>query len=354
MASPAAPVIGRHRSPDSIARQMIEEHRRNAFATAFKGTKLVKKGSKSKEDAKEIAAAVRDVTSTVLAAGSVLPDASDFLDTAGPAFDCVLKLLGLDEDEQANFQLVMAEELAVLTLKTGMSVAGMLVPYFSTAVLGVSMLKQWGEAATEGYKAYSLKRTIGSDVLPGDPQQAAKAVRQLIKRNSANSARLATISTVKFTVDVAATAGGFGVGGAIAAPVTGAAASAAQLANSLFLLGRDYREMTASNALLTASQLPSAEILFGAFPVLGCYLIAGADDSDLLFFLAKDMGKGDWMTEVERMKKTTLGPLQEAARDFIENSRYELDGFHGSKISIKKGFSKKKSVSPLGIIKRLF
>ncbi len=250
------------------------------------------------------------------------------------AINAVLKIVGIEPEERANFELIMAEELAVLTTNGLLGIASLYTPYISTVLAGKDMVKEWVKTAVDGHKAYVLKRTIKCDVLPGDPQAAARAVRRLIARNAANSARLASIHTVKFAVDVTAAAGGFGAGGAIAGPVTGAAAAGAQLANSLFLLGRDYHEMSGANKLLRASTVPSAETLFGTYPLLGCYLIVGADDSDLLFFLMSDMGQAGWMDKVEQQKKRTLGPLQSEARKAIAESRFELDGFHGSKIKV--------------------
>jgi hypothetical protein len=319
---------------DLAAKAVIGEHRRLAFERAFAGTTLRKTGSSVAKDASAIAEAGMGFASSVAdACGSGLPDVVG----AVPIFDAinaVLKIVGIEEGERANFELIMAEELAVLTTKGLLGIASMYTPYISTVMSGKDMVKEWVNTAVNGHKAYTLKRSIRCDVLPGDPQAAARAVRKLIARNAANSARLATIHTTKFAVDVAATAGGFGGGGAIAGPITGAAAAGAQLTNSLFLLGRDYHEMSGANRLLKAGTVPSAETLFGTYPLLGCYLIAGADDSDLLYFFMSEMGQAGWMDKVEQQKKRTLGPLQTEARKFIADSRFELDGFHGSKITI--------------------
>jgi len=336
------------------AKAMIGMHRQKAFQTAFKGTHLRKKGVSIASDAKDLAAGGMEFASNVAAAaGRALPGVVG----AVPIFDAistVIKIVGIEEGERPDFEMMMAEELAVLTTKGLLGVASLFTPYISTVFAGKDMAKQWVSVATEGHKAYTLKRSIKSDVLPGDPQAAAKAVRQLIARNRNNSARLATVSTVKFAVDVASTAGGFGAGGAIAGPVTGAAAAGAQLANSLYLLGRDYSEMKAANGLLTAPALPSAETLFGTYPLLGCYLIAGADDSDLLFFFMGEMGQAGWMDKVEQQKKRTLGPLQDEARQYIADSRFELDGFHGSKINVKVPAKKSKLVHMKSWAHRVF
>lgn len=316
------------------AKIVIDEHRKNAFKSAFDGTHLRKKGANLAEDARGLAEAANKFgTAVASAAGEAMPDAVG----AVPIFDVlgsVLKIVGLEPEERQDFELIMAEELAVLSAKSLIGVAELFTPYLSTVIAGKDMMKSWVNTAVEGHKSYTLKRTIKGDLLAGDPQAAGKAVRQLISRNAANSARIATIQTAKFSVDVAATAGGFGAGGAAAGPITGAAAAGAQLANSLFLLGRDYHEMKAANALLKSTTLPSSETLFGTYPLLGCYLIAGADDSDLLFFFISEMGQAGWMDKVEKQKKRTLGPLQAEARKAIGESRFELDGFSGAKINV--------------------
>ncbi|MEM1437176.1 MAG: hypothetical protein AAGG11_24230, partial [Pseudomonadota bacterium] len=38
--------------------------------------------------------------------------------------------------------------------------------------------------------------------------------------------------------------------------------------------------------------------------------------------------------KVEKQKKRTLGPLQNEARGYIADSRFELDGFSGAKVNI--------------------
>ena len=319
---------------DLAARAVIGEHRRMAFERAFSGTSLRKNGTSVAADASGIAEAGKEFASSVAeACGSALPDVVGAVPAFG-AINAVLKIVGIDESEKANFELIMAEELAVVAANGLLGVASMYTPYLSTVIAGKDMVKEWVNTAVEGHKAYTLKRSIKCDVLPGDPQAAARAVRQLIARSANNSARLATINTTKFAVDVTATAGGFGAAGAIAGPVTGAAAAGAKLTNTLFLLGRDYHEMSGANKLLKSGTVPAAETLFGTYPLLGCYLIAGADDSDLLFFFMGEMGQAGWMDKVEKQKKRTLGPLQQEARKVITGSRFELDGFHGSKLNI--------------------
>jgi len=245
----------------------------------------------------------------------------------------ILKIVGLEEGEVADFEGVMAEELAVLAGKTLLTVATTMTPYLGLVVTGKDMVKEWVKTAIEGHKTLTLKRSIPGDILPGDPQAAANAVRELITREATNHARLAAIHTVKFTVDVSVAAGAMGAD--VAGPVTGAAVAGAKLANTLFLLGRDYYEMKAANDLLTAPTAPTAERLFNTYPLLGAYLIAGSDDSDLLNFLTKDMGSAGWKEKAVKQKTKTLEPLQKRARKVIRGSRFQLSGFHGAKVNLK-------------------
>ena len=336
------------------AMALIQMHRKQAFESAFTGTDLRKKSSKVKADASKVAEAGFGFANSVAeATNKGLPDVVGAI----PIFDAVnsvLKIIGLEPAEKEDFEMMMAEELAVLTSKGLLGIASLYTPYISTVTGGKDMVKEWVNVAVEGRKAYTLKRTIKCDILPGDPQAAGRAVRQLIARNRNNAARLASIQTVKFSVDVATTAGSLGAGEAPVSAITGAASSGAKLANSLYLLGRDYQEMKAANAFLKSSSLPSAETLFGTYPLLGCYLIAGADDSDLLFFFIADMGLSGWMDKVEQQKKRTLGPLQDEARKFIAESRFELNGFHGSKVNIIIPKKKSKRVHMKNWAQRVF
>jgi hypothetical protein len=349
------PKIGSHRAAAragaaqmNAALAVIEEHRKNAFKAAFEGTSLTKKGASIKEDAKAIASESKEFVEAVVSAAGVnipsLPSAE--------ALGVIFKLTGLEPAEKSDFESVFAEELAVFAGKGLLGVASMMTPYLGLVLTGKDMLKEWVLTAMEGHKSLTLKRSIATDILPGDPTAAAQAVREMISREAANHGRLAAISTVKFAVDVSVTAGAFGAD--VAGPVTGAAAAGAKLANSLFLLGRDYREMKSANALLTATTLPTPARLFGAYPLLGSYLIAGADDSDLLFFFLKDMGSAGWMDKVEQQKKKTLAPLQTEARKLIRNSRFTLNGFHGAKVDVQVAARQSRVAQIKGIVSKLF
>ena len=255
----------------------------------------------------------------------------------GPVMDAVetvIKLCGIEKDDIEKFQRVMAEDLAMLGIGSLQAVANEFVPYLSTVFAGAKMTKEWVITAQKYHKFYRLKSGVKSDILPGDAQRAAKAVNKLIRRSGRKHLFRASVESAKFAVDVAATAGGFGAGGAPVSAITGAAAAGAKLSQTLYLLGLDFLEMERANSLLEAGRYVPSEELFGAYPLLGCYLIVSADDSALLYFMSKDMGQKGFMDKVEKMKKRTVGRLQQTARGEIENSRFKLDGFTGQKFAI--------------------
>jgi len=346
--------IGAHRAiwtQDQAARLVLVEHRRKAFETAFKGTHLAKKSSTIQDDAKSVYDESREFAEAIFEAANISAPPLPSSD----AISAVLKIIGIEEDEKSDFEAVFSEELQNLaaTTVTGiLGIASLMTPYIGLATGCKDMVAEWVKTAIAGHRSIKLRRSIPTDILPGDPQLAANAVRELISRDAANHGRLATIYTVKFAVDVSVTTGALGAD--IASPVTGAAAAGAKLANTLFLMGRDYYEMKSANNLLTSGTLPEPAKLFGAYPLLGAYLIAGANDSDLLFFFIEDMGAPGWMDKVEKQKSQTLEPLQREARSAIEASRFDLVGFHGAKVNVLVASKQSRIAQVKGFVSKLF
>lgn len=311
----------------------LDASRRDLFCTLFPAGKM--RLTKRKNGLTETA---NNVGSQTRAFGEAVAKASDAANVVpGPVMDAlemVIKLCGIERDDIEKFQTVMCEDLAMLGIGSLQAVAKEFVPYLSTVYAGATMTKEWVVTAQKYHQYYNLKSGVKSDILPGDAQRAANAVNKLIQRSGRKHLFRASVESAKFAVDVAGTAGGFGAGGAAASAITGAAAAGAKLSQTLYLLGLDYLEMDRANSLLEAGRYVPPEELFGAYPLLGCYLIVSANDSDLLYFMSKDMGQQGFMDKVEKMKKKTLGPLQQTARGEIESSRFKLDGFTGPKFGI--------------------
>ena len=114
---------------DLAARAVIGEHRKRAFEKTFSGTSLRKKNSSIAADASAIAEAGMDFASNVAdACGSALPDVVGAVPAFG-AINAVLKIVGIEEAERANFELIMAEELAVLATNGLLGIASMYTTY---------------------------------------------------------------------------------------------------------------------------------------------------------------------------------------------------------------------------------
>jgi hypothetical protein len=333
---------------ERAALKVLEEERRRALFKTFIGTKLGRKRGVIIDDGHELRDGALSVSMAVAEAmGEKIP-----IKPVIESVNFALRLAGIQEEEGPDFEAVFGEELALAGVKSLVSVAALFTPYLGMGIAGKEMLKHWALTAERGYVRYNAGKHADTDILPGDPEAAARAVLQMISREITNNARLAGIHTAKFTVDVSAAAGAMGAD--VAGPITGAATAGAKLANTLFLMGRDYREMKAANALLTGGRMPSAGKLFGAYPLLGAYLVAGSDDSTLLGFLASEMGSAGWMDKVERQKARTLAPLQKESRRLIRDSRFTLHGFHGAKVDVEVASRSSRMVSVLKFVDKAF
>jgi len=177
--------------------------------------------------------------------------------------------------------------------------------------------------------------------LSGDPLAAADAVKVIIKReltkHTANAARQTTAAGVKFAglfADLGtATNAGIGLGNTLAGLVI-----------ELYSLGLDIKDMRAGNKHLQTPENISLKV-FEDCPLLGCYLLACSDTSNVANFFVADIGLPGWMDKVEMLKKTKLDPLITISNKAITSSYLHLDG-----LRCDKGIHKK--ASTLGKLKK--
>jgi hypothetical protein len=169
----------------------------------------------------------------------------------------------------------------------------------------------------------------------GDPLAAADAVKTIIKRDlgkhSVDLGREALSTGSKIAgacVDL-----GTGTNAAI-----GVANALAGLGLKLFQLGVDIKDLRAGNARLARPDTLDHTV-FAECPILGCYLITCADTSQVVDFIAEDMGLPGWMDKVELFKRTKMDPLLHIASKAIDASSLQLDGLQANKGTyVKKGF----------------
>jgi hypothetical protein len=86
--------------------------------------------------------------------------------------------------------------------------------------------------------------------------------------------------------------------------------------------------MNDANDLLRAGTLDLS--LFKACPLLGCYLIANSNTSDIINMAVGDYGSPGWKFEVEAMV-IRARPVFSKAREVIKGSRFEIRSMAGMK-----------------------
>jgi hypothetical protein len=208
------------------------------------------------------------------------------------------------------------------------SMVSEITPFIGVITSSYNAAKSWRGVVANARDLYKGDYYL-EGVLPGDPTAAANAVLVCIKRflaaNTADAARNTASAATKV-------AGLFADLGTATTAAIGAASALAKLIQELAILGRDYTEMKAGNAVLDNPD-PSALSMnvFQVCPLLGCYLIACSDTSNVVNFFIADMGTPGWMDKVEAMKKNQLDPLIKNANKAIVSSHLTLDGLKANK-----------------------
>ncbi|MFO0814738.1 MAG: hypothetical protein U0796_16085 [Gemmatales bacterium] len=221
-------------------------------------------------------------------------------------------------------------------------IAGAVAPYLSVATSGAKAIKNTAVAIKKEYdwvKAGEHLDAFGK----GDPFAAAEAIRRMIERDRNQAGRLAGIYGVDATVKAAAiiadaAAYGAPTVSAVVTPLQGLATAMAVLSLQIFLVGRDYYEKHKANKILSnANEIEISPKLFEAHPLTGCYFVACTNTSDIINFLAEDIGALGWKLDVENMVKKHIHPMQTTAREYIVDARFEIEGLDLSKGNVDPG-----------------
>ncbi len=233
-----------------------------------------------------------------------------------PGFDRVLKLL-FELFDVADIGIIIGE-LGIEVLKEFLSTA---LPIIGQVVSGYKAAKELGQAAVDAHKALKVTKQA-QFLLPGDPYNAAKAVQKLLTERAGSHLATGAVKSIQFATS---TAGLFADLGAGTGPAIAAAAAIEQMCQKIFEVSLEYKRARAANALLKNPGETLCSSIFNASPLLGCYFLSCATTSDIILILTKDMSTlSDWMTDVERNKRTYIDPLLKTATSFIQQSRYEL------------------------------
>lgn len=199
-------------------------------------------------------------------------------------------------------------------------------PFIGVVTSSYKSVQSWRAVVANARDVYKADYYL-QGVLPGDPSAAADAVIVCIKRFLAANTADAIRNTASASTKIA---GLFADLGTATTAAIGAASALSKLIQELAILGRDYTEMKAGNIALAAPGSLDLNI-FKSCPVLGCYLIACSDTSNVLNFFVADIGLPGWMTKVETMKKNQLDPLIKNANKAIVTSHLTLEGLAANK-----------------------
>jgi hypothetical protein len=253
------------------------------------------------KDAKEVVDQVKTAASAAgkAAADSVLKKLFDGMDWVS-----VIPLLG-----DALHQ-VQKEVTAFLSC----------IPCLGSIESGAKAVWYFGNAAERAWTSHKVEQN-SAVIRAGDPRAACLAVGEIIDRARNENLVKGSINATH----AAATAGMFFVdGGAISGPVAGAAKTAANICQSLYLWARDIKEMIKGNEALGDAEEMNADV-FKISPILGAYLVTESNTSDLLSFMISDIGLPQWMSKIE-MLLPQLNYVQNEAGKLIRGGRLKLNG----------------------------
>jgi hypothetical protein len=324
----AYPIVSGHRA-EAEALRILEEARAENLRTLFTGAKLT-------WGPLELVKAVYKLrkAGAKMQGDAVMASAKAAAVASGPIRELVEQLLRQVFDVPSLMELIPDLGLPFIE-----DIVGAFVPVVGTAVTGGHAAISWGQTALAGWREYKAHKNK-KDVLPGDPFAAAEALQRVIEREVTKNALIASRLTAKTLVSgtldgltIAGVAGApaFGGGAAVAlgvqitSPIVSACNVAAKILHYLFLLARDLKEMRKANKRL-ADPATLDGTVFDTCPILGCYLLAVSDTSQIVDLLTTDLGAPGWMSEVEKKCKKSIWPLQERAVSLIRDHRLELKG----------------------------
>ena len=314
----------------------IAQARKDNLRTLFAGTSLTfAKYSREKivknalSDAADLGSAAKDLVSGIQSGGTT----AAALSTLGDIRSNGLEFIQIASNLRGNSELLEALGTEVLP-----NLVSEITPFIGVLTSSYQSVKSWRAVVANARDLYKADYYL-EGVLPGDPSAAAEAVTVVIKRFLAANTADATRNTAAAATKIA---GLFADLGTTSTAAIGLASALSKVIQELAILGRDYLEMKAGNALLKNPATLDMNV-FKVCPTLGCYLLACSDTSMVLNFFVADIGLPGWMTKVEAMKKTQLDPLIKNANEAIITSHLSLDGLKATK----------GSVAELGILDRI-
>lgn len=194
------------------------------------------------------------------------------------------------------------------------------IPCLGSIESGAKAIWYFGNAAERAWTSHKVEQN-SAVVRCGDPRAAALAVVEIIDQARNENLVKGSINATH----AAASAGMFFVdGGAISGPVAAAAKSAANMCQSLYLWGRDIKEMIKGNEALGNPDRLNAD-MFKISPILGAYLMTESSTFDVVDLMVSEIGLPEWKTKVESILPQ-LNYVQDESGKLIRDARLHLHG----------------------------
>ncbi len=219
-----------------------------------------------------------------------------------------------DEDLLAE----VMDFISVQVLEDIAEIIAEVAPYLGIAKSGAYVAIDLFKIGNRSVQLIHIERAKGS-YAPGDAQAALDALQKLVAVEMARAA-------VNLAADTAALGGK--VGGLFAdlgvatGPLIGLARAIVKLVQRVMIAALDYRDMVAGNRRLAHPSSLDATA-FGECPLLACYFLASASDSDLLNYLTMEIGTRGFVVKVETLKKK-ISSARDVAAGAIDSSRFVL------------------------------
>ncbi len=293
----------------------ISEARQDALKRIFLGKRLVMKTSAKAWTVQKVASVAQDslkVAKVSLPSASIAPSASSVPEPVKKiVYEAVKQVFDADQVE---------EVVAFLGINFMNQLVTSVAPFVGHIKSGGKALVEWAKTARSQYRL-SDARDHQRGLLKGDPREACAGLIEILERDRNEHATKASMATAELG---ARTVASFLDGGAATGSAIGLASSISNLMHQVYLLGREYRDLKAANALL-AQATSLDRRLFTANPLLGAYYIWFGETSDLVAILADDLGTQDWMDEVEFINSHHIARLKELSLIVMNDARFEIE-----------------------------
>jgi len=306
----------------------ILEEQRALLHNLFRERKLHSRslfGLKSKKKA-TIAFNLKKLADGASTAKDAIVGSSSSSDKGGmtTAVNSLISELFNNAGSTAEIQAEIAAELGAGFLN---DLIVQMLPYAGVVRSGYNLIDNWKKTAKNYYASKKVNK-VEYVAKAGDPHKAVLAIEQCLDRQMNHYLVKAGRSTVSFTAKVTVHATG---AGGVGDPVIGAISAMASSVQLIHEIGRDYQEKRAINKVISSGQILDHRV-FDICPLLGAYYIVCTNTSDVLDILNEDIGKEQWLTDVEELAKK-LETIKKSARKVIDKHRYYFDNMPNLKMS---------------------